>query len=568
MNNSTPNGDRFCLSAEGDVYLGVPLAGVPDVHDLIISGQLEKALSVSASKGGGDRDGVRGDNRIPPIPQILLKSKTWSGHPIRKRLTFRGLKISIENPAGTYRTGKDPDGNEWRSLLHFDYGYIRGTTGVDKDHVDCFMGPEPNAPKVYVIHQRNVKTGKYDEDKCMLGWRSREQAIEDYLKNYDRRDMFMSCTTMTFDKFKPKVLATANKPQMIKAKIKTHLRHTKSGKITTVREHQDSRTKKGKSRKIKGMSFVKVGAMPTGSIKVPGTKITKAGDIAAIFKSMRDDAREKYWVVGTDKDDKLISVELHSMGGITDSTVDPRVILSVLRANKAKKYWGIHNHPSGSPNPSRDDYAITDRIKAFAKKFGIEHQGDVIIHGGKLTFTTFEPYIDRAKDDYVPTQKRSWVEHPISEIKVTSRESAPSGMPDMAVTSAQDAARLGKWIQAEHGKGVWGITLNGQNNVTGFFLLGDNHLNLSATQTKYSKALMKHMLDTGSVNCITVGSHPSARDAHAYRETAEKYFKPSGYQLLDAVFETGQGYYSARGMTYTGVQKSIIIMGRTKAGAR
>ncbi len=234
------------MSAGGDVSYGIPRKGVPDVHNLIVAGQLEKALS-AVSKGTGDRilDGVRETvrPRKVPIPKPLLKSKTWSGHPIRKRLTFNGLRISVENPSGTYRTGKDPDGNEWRSLLHFDYGYIRGTTGVDKDHVDCFIGPEPNSKTVYVIHQKDVQTGKYDEDKCMLGWSSRKQAIRDYLKNYDRKDMFMSCTTMPFDQFKKKVLATEHRPRMIKAKIKTHLRRTKSGKVATVREHTDIRQK-------------------------------------------------------------------------------------------------------------------------------------------------------------------------------------------------------------------------------------------------------------------------------------------------------------------------------------
>ena len=224
------------MSAGGDVFYGVPVAGVPDVHELIVSGQLEKAFS-AISKGTGDRDGVRGDNRIPPIPKLLIKSKTWSGHPISKRMKFRGLDISIENAAGTYRTGKDPDGNEWRSLLHFDYGYIRGTTGVDKDHVDCFIGPEPNSDKVFVIHQKDVKTGAYDEDKCMLGWYSKTQAIADYLLNYDRKDMLMGCTTMTFDEFKPKVLATKDKPRMIKSKIKAHTRKLKSGKVVGVTEH-------------------------------------------------------------------------------------------------------------------------------------------------------------------------------------------------------------------------------------------------------------------------------------------------------------------------------------------
>ena len=34
--------------------------------------------------------------------------------------------------------------------MHYDYGYIRGTVGTDSDHVDCYIGPDKNAKKVYV----------------------------------------------------------------------------------------------------------------------------------------------------------------------------------------------------------------------------------------------------------------------------------------------------------------------------------------------------------------------------------------------------------------------------------
>lgn len=151
-----------------------------------------------------------------PVKKVK-KSMTWSGHMIRKRLKFQGMNISIETPAGYLRTGKDPDGKKWRAMLHFDYGYIRGTKGVDGDHVDCFIGVYYKSDKVFVIHQKNIKTGKYDEDKIMLGWKTKTQAIHDYLLNYNRKDMYMGVTEMTMDKFKKKAYATAKNPKMIKA---------------------------------------------------------------------------------------------------------------------------------------------------------------------------------------------------------------------------------------------------------------------------------------------------------------------------------------------------------------
>ena len=67
----------------------------------------------------------------------IQKSLTWSGHELQDRYNFTGLKISVENKKGSTRSGKDKDGHEWHTFMHYDYGYIRGTEGTDGDHLDC-----------------------------------------------------------------------------------------------------------------------------------------------------------------------------------------------------------------------------------------------------------------------------------------------------------------------------------------------------------------------------------------------------------------------------------------------
>ena len=65
------------------------------------------------------------------------KSLTYSGHKLQGRTRLYGMDISIENKKGSYRSGTDKDGHKWRCYMNYDYGYIRGTVGVDKDHLDC-----------------------------------------------------------------------------------------------------------------------------------------------------------------------------------------------------------------------------------------------------------------------------------------------------------------------------------------------------------------------------------------------------------------------------------------------
>ena len=132
----------------------------------------------------------------------VSKSLTYSGHKLQGRTRLYGMDISIENKKGSYRSGTDKDGHKWKTLMHYDYGYIRGTVGVDKDHLDLYIGPDKEAQKVYVIHQNNPVTHKYDEDKCMLCFSSAADAKAAYMKQYDRPGFYGSMTTMTIEQFK------------------------------------------------------------------------------------------------------------------------------------------------------------------------------------------------------------------------------------------------------------------------------------------------------------------------------------------------------------------------------
>jgi hypothetical protein len=140
-----------------------------------------------------DRYGGSGD---------LKKSLTYSGHKLQGRMKVQGMDISIENKKGSTRSGTDKDGHDWSVGMNFDYGYIRGTVGKDKDHLDCYLGPNLDADTVYIVHQNEPVTGKYDEDKIMLGFSSEADAQEAYLKQYDRHGFLGSILEMNIEDFK------------------------------------------------------------------------------------------------------------------------------------------------------------------------------------------------------------------------------------------------------------------------------------------------------------------------------------------------------------------------------
>ena len=95
-----------------------------------------------------------------------------------------GYDISIENPKGSIRSGIDGGGQHWEVEMHNTYGYIRGTEGVDGDHIDVYLSDNPTAGNVYVVDQVNPETGAFDEHKVMYGFTSAEAARAAYLSNY------------------------------------------------------------------------------------------------------------------------------------------------------------------------------------------------------------------------------------------------------------------------------------------------------------------------------------------------------------------------------------------------
>lgn len=141
----------------------------------------------------------------------------FAAYALARRMKFRDLDISIETDKGEYRHWYDVGAKkEGKTKMTYPYGYIRRTQGVDGDHVDCYIGPNPDAPNVYVVHQMKAPDfKKYDEDKCMLGFDNADAAKRAYLANFSNDKFFGSMTTMPFDDFKKKALRTMNNPQKL-----------------------------------------------------------------------------------------------------------------------------------------------------------------------------------------------------------------------------------------------------------------------------------------------------------------------------------------------------------------
>ncbi|MBQ2797513.1 MAG: hypothetical protein IJF01_07270 [Tidjanibacter sp.] len=113
------------------------------------------------------------------------ESQKKAGNYKKGHIKIDGFDITIETPKGVERSGVDEAGNAWSVTMNNTYGYIRGTEGVDGDHIDLFLSDNLDGwnGNVYVIDQ--VKPdGSFDEHKVMYGFNTIEEAQAAYLSNY------------------------------------------------------------------------------------------------------------------------------------------------------------------------------------------------------------------------------------------------------------------------------------------------------------------------------------------------------------------------------------------------
>jgi len=143
---------------------------------------------VAAYLGGYmDKQAAAIDEAAKDTDTAPTEAQKKSGNYAKGKVSWQGLPLSIENPAGSTRSGTSAAGKKWSTQMRHHYGYILGSKGRDKDHVDVFVKPNTDSGfMVYVVNQVRPATGAFDEHKCMLGFATKAEAEQAYLANYEK----------------------------------------------------------------------------------------------------------------------------------------------------------------------------------------------------------------------------------------------------------------------------------------------------------------------------------------------------------------------------------------------
>lgn len=115
-------------------------------------------------------------------------------------------------------------------------------------------------------------------------------------------------------------------------------------------------------------------------------KISSPADIADMFIPMlRDELKENFLLVCLNSANRVIKFEKISTGNLNSSIVHPREIFKAAVENSSAGIILIHNHPSGNPEPSSEDIAVTKKMVEAGKILDIPVYDHLIIAGNNFT---------------------------------------------------------------------------------------------------------------------------------------------------------------------------------------
>lgn len=173
-------GDNVLLGEDGTVYFIDPII------------RFKKPLrEILAALGGAEQKAPTIGEQIQAAEAEVNTNPTEAqkeaGNYKKGHVQIGTFNVTIEQPKGSVRSGVDKGGKKWEVEMQNTYGYIRGTEGVDGDHIDVFLSDDIDGwdgHKVFVVDQRNAD-GSFDEHKVMLGFNDINDAEVAYMSNYE-----------------------------------------------------------------------------------------------------------------------------------------------------------------------------------------------------------------------------------------------------------------------------------------------------------------------------------------------------------------------------------------------
>jgi DNA repair protein RadC len=119
-----------------------------------------------------------------------------------------------------------------------------------------------------------------------------------------------------------------------------------------------------------------------------------------LYHSMRDKKREHFRVIYLDAKNRVLTSETLFKGTLTASSVYPREVVRAGLKHHAAALIFAHNHPSGDPQPSPDDIAITRQLVFACRVMGIIVHEHLVIGNNRYFSFADQGYITQFSGEF------------------------------------------------------------------------------------------------------------------------------------------------------------------------
>ena len=255
---------------------------------------LSSAGKVSESSNAVQENAEKtSENEATRVETNPTEAQKEAGNYKKGHIKVDGMNITIEQPKGSIRRGKDASGKEWESEMHNTYGYIRGTEGVDGDHIDIFLSDNPNEGNVFVVDQVN-KDGSFDEHKVMYGFADKESARQAYLSNYeDGWQGLGNITEVSKEEFKKWIGSSKRKTKPF-AEYKGIIKSNKSVSSPVAMSEDEYLTSKGLNGNMTDYMLDKLRIPHSETARQQKQREKEAARVRADFDNQKEEARKEY----------------------------------------------------------------------------------------------------------------------------------------------------------------------------------------------------------------------------------------------------------------------------------
>ena len=113
--------------------------------------------------------------------------------------------------------------------------------------------------------------------------------------------------------------------------------------------------------------------------KISGTEDARRFCEERFARLVSDSNREEFHIVCLDTKNHVLATHQISIGTLDASLVHPREVFRPAVKDSASSVILVHNHPSGDPTPSREDFAVTSRIEEAGKILGIDVLDHIVL---------------------------------------------------------------------------------------------------------------------------------------------------------------------------------------------